>query len=281
VWLAVTIAERPRLTATIVPFYDWLSSEPGTAPLGGGADAIASFNHPGYFGNFESFVYHAGASKRLFLLETFYSVTYVQNESDGHNATDYFWYGRDRGLTQPFNACFNAGWKVGFTGVSDEHSGHYGQAGKGRGGLYVQRLTRDGVRRAIMSRRSFGTREVGLRVDATANGVPMGSELHASADRPLNIKLDIDRGPDWVGKKLYVQVIGPGKDDPTLLDAFAIRVPSRHQPVVSFTAKPRGDWMFLRITDPSRKCDPLGTAPFEDATYGGACAYASPWFFSN
>jgi hypothetical protein len=268
-------------TATILPFYDWLSSEPGSLPSGGGADAIASFNHPGYFGNFESFVYHAGASKRLFLMETFNSVTYVQNESDGHNATDYFWYGRDRGLPQPFNACFNAGWKVGFTGVSDEHSGHYGQAGKGRGGLYVSRLTRAGVRRAIMSRRSFGTREVGLRVDATANGVPMGSELHASADRPLNIKLDIDRGPDWVGKKLYVQVIGPGKDDPTLLDAFAIRVPSRHQPVVSFTAKPRGDWMFLRITDPSRKCDPLGKAPFEDATYGGACAYASPWFFSN
>ena len=58
-----------------------------------------------------------------------------------------------------------------------------------------------------------------------------------------------------------------------------IRVPSRHQPVVSFTVKPKGGWMFLRITDPGRPCDPLGKAPFEDATYGGAIAYASPWFF--
>ena len=43
-----------------------------------------------------------------------------------------------RGLPNPFNACFNAGWRVGFTGVSDEHSGTYGQPNKGRGGLWVR-----------------------------------------------------------------------------------------------------------------------------------------------
>jgi hypothetical protein len=267
-------------TAMITPFYDWLVSAPGTAPLGGGSDAIASFNHPGYFGNFQSFVYHAGAAKQIFLIEAFNAITYPQNQSHGHTATDYFWYGRDRGLPQPFNACFNAGWRVGFTGVSDEHSGTYGQIGKGRGGLYVDSLTRKGVRRAIMTRRSFGTREAGLRLDATANGVPMGSELTPTKGRPLKIRLDIDRGPRWVGKKLYVQVIGPGKSDPTLLDVFPIKVPSRNEPVISFTANPKGGWMFLRITDPARPGDPLGHAPFEDATYGGACAYASPWFFT-
>jgi hypothetical protein len=267
-------------TATIVPFYDWLSSAPGTAPLGGGSDAIASFNHPGYFGNFESFVYHAGASKRIFLMEAFNAITYNQNESNGHSATDYFWYGRDRGLPQPFNACFNAGWRVGFTGVSDEHSGHYGQTGKGRGGLYVHQVTREGVRRAIMSRRSFGTREVGLRVDATANNVPMGSELRVAKARPMTVRLDIDRGPAWAGKRLYVQAIGPGRSDPTLLEVMPITVPRADQPVITFTVTPKGGWMFLRITDPSRPCDPLGKAPFEDARYGGACAYASPWFFT-
>lgn len=273
--------EKAPDTATIVPFYDWLVSPPGSGPLGGGGDAIASFNHPGYFGNFESFVYHGAAAKQFFLMEAFNAITYRQNESDGHDATDYFWYARDRGMPQPFNACFNAGWKVGFTGVSDEHSGHYGQTGKGRGGLYVSRMTRGGVRRAIMSRRGFGTRETGLRLDATADGVPMGSELAAPAGKPLKIRLDLDRGPDWVGKKLYVQVIGPGKDDPTLLDVFSVRVPGRGDPVISFTAKPKGAWMFLRILDPARKCDPLGKAPFEDSTYGGACAYASPWFFTD
>jgi hypothetical protein len=267
-------------TATIIPFYDWLSSPPGSTPLGGGSDAIASFNHPGYFGNFESFVYHAGASKRIFLMEAFNAITYPQDEKHGHSATDYFWYGRDRGLPQPFNACLNAGWRVGFTGVSDEHSGNYGQTGKGRGGLYVHEVTRAGVHRAIMSRRSFGTREAGLRLDATANHVPMGSTLTPKSKR-VTIRLDIDRGPDWVGKKLYVQVVGPGRDDPVLLDVVPIRVPGPDDPVVSFTTKASGAWMFLRITDPARGCDPLGHAPFEDATYGGAAAYTSPWFFDH
>lgn len=267
-------------TATILPFYEWLTSEPGSLPFGGGSDAIASFNHPGYFGNFESFVYHAGAAKRIFLIEAFNAITYNQDQNHGHSATDYFWYGRDRGLPQPFNACFNAGWRVGFTGVSDEHSGTYGQTGKGRGGLYVRHLDREGVRRAIMSRRSFGTREAGLRLDATANHVPMGSVLHPTSNR-VTIRLDIDRGPAWVGKKLYVQVVGPGREDPTLLDVFPIHVPHPDRPVITFDVRPKGAWMFLRITDPTRACDPLGKAPFEDATYGGACAYASPWFFAQ
>jgi len=267
-------------TATILPFYEWLASKPGSLPYGGGADAIASFNHPGYFGNFEDFLFHGGAAKHIFLIESFNAITYPQNQSHGHTATDYFWYGRDKKLPQPFNACFNAGWKVGFTGVSDEHSGTYGQTGKGRGGLYVHSVTRHSVRHAIMTRRSFGTREAGLRLDATANHHPMGSDFKPGHG-PLHIKLDIDRGPKWAGRKLYVQVIGPGKNDPTLLDVFPIHVPKHGEPVIEFTAKPKGDWMFLRICDPKRSCDPLGKAPFEDSTYGGAIAYASPWFFKR
>jgi hypothetical protein len=265
-------------TAEITPFYEWLTTQPGTGLLGGGADAIASFNHPGYFGNFQDFLYHHEAAKQIFLIEAFNAITFDGGES--HDATDYFWYGRDSKLPQPFNACFNAGWKVGFSGVSDEHSGTFGQTGKGRGGLYVKHLTREGVRRAIMTRRTFGTREAGLRVDATANGVPMGSHL-AHRGKPLDIKLDIDRGPAWVGRKLWVQVIGPGKDDPRLLDVFPIHVPGDDKPVISFHVKPNGDWLFLRICDPARKNDPLGHAPFEDSTYGGAVAYASPWFFRD
>ena len=265
-------------SARITPFYDWLTSAPGSAIFGGGGDAIASFNHPGYFGNFEDFLFHTAASKQIFLMEAFNAITFTQDEAHGHSATDYFWYGRDRGLPQPFNACLNAGWRVGFTGVSDEHSGTYGQTGKGRGGLYLDQMTREGVRRAIMSRRSFGTREAGLRLDATAEGIPMGGEVHRSS-KPITIKIDIDRGPAWAGKKLYIQVIGSGPKGPTLLGVMPISVPRPGEPVLSFTIKATGPWMFLRITDPARPCDPLGTAPFEDVTYGGACAYASPWFF--
>ena len=45
--------------AQITPFYEWLASAPGSFPFGGGNDAIAAFNHPGYFGNFQDYLYHA------------------------------------------------------------------------------------------------------------------------------------------------------------------------------------------------------------------------------
>ena len=253
-------------TAMITPFYEWLASEPGSLPLGGGNDAIAGFNHPGYFGNFQDFVFHQRASQHMVLIEAFNPI-----DSD----PDYFWYGADRGVPNPFNACFNAGWRVGFTGVSDEHSGVFGQPNKGRGGLWVSDVTRDGVRRAMESRRSFATIEPALRLDATANGVPMGSALPATGE-PLTILLDIARGRDWIGKPLLVEVIGPGEDGPRLLDIVRVKARSDHQPPVSFTVQPQGSWMFLRIIDPERPNHPLARAPFAN---GGAFAYASPWFF--
>jgi uncharacterized protein DUF3604 len=207
-------------TALIAPFYEWLASPPGSLPFGGGNDAIAAFNHPGYFGNFQDYLYHAKASRQMVLMEAFNPI-----DSD----PDYFWYGSDRGLPNPFNACLNAGWRVGFHGVSDEHSGVYGQRGKGRGGLWVTSLTRDGVRRAMESKRTFATLEPGLRIDATANGVPMGSAVRAGS-RPVAIKLDIDRGPSWTGKRLLVEVVGPGHDGPALLNVIPIRVPAASAP---------------------------------------------------
>ena len=253
-------------TAMITPFYEWLTSEPGSLPFGGGSDALAGFNHPGYFGNFEDFVFHAGAADRMVLIEAFNPI-----DSDA----DYFWYGADRGVPNPFNACLNAGWRVGFTGVSDEHSGVYGQHGKGRGGLWVSEVTRDGVRRAMESRRSFATLEPALRLDARANGVPMGSVLPATTE-PITILLDIARGREWIGKPLVVEVVGPGEDGPRLLDVVPVTAGADHRPPVSFTVQPpQGGWMFLRIIDPDRPNHALARAPFDN---GGAFAYASPWF---
>jgi hypothetical protein len=105
----------------------------------------------------------------------------------------------------------------------------------------------------------------------------MGSSV-SSGSAPVAIALDIGRGPDWVGKPLLVEVVGPGSDGPKLLDVIPINVPSDDQPPLTFTAQPNGAWMFLRIIDPDRPNHPLARAPFDN---GGAFAYASPWFFGS
>lgn len=257
-------------TASIVPFYDWLARSPETFLTEGGNDGVACFAHPNNFGDFEKWRYHPGAAARVTMLEAF--------NTNGFDEPDFFWYSEfDRAY--PMNACLNAGWRVGFTGVSDEHSTQYRKPGAARGGLYVSALTREAVRDALMARRSFASLEPGLRVDATANGVPMGSTLsHTSG--PIEIVLDIDRGADWVGKDLFVEVIRPGEAQATLLDVVPITVRNPHRPPISFAvnaSRDDGDWMFLRIIDPDRPKHSQAVAPFDQ--HGGAAAYASPWFF--
>jgi hypothetical protein len=255
--------------ATIMPFYDWLASPPDREILGGGNDGIACFNHPGDFGDFEAWSFHPGAAARVTMIEAF--------NTNGYQYPDFFWYNADKGMPNPFNACLNAGWRVGFTGVSDEHSVTYAKAGGGRGGLWAASATREGVRAALAARRSFATLEPGLRLDATAKGAPMGSPVsHTSG--AVTMEIDIDRGSAWTGKQLFVEVVGPG---PSLIDAVEIHVPAPDDSPVQISvdvARAETPWLFLRFIDPLRLKDvraPAGSA-FEQ--HGGAFAYASPWF---
>ena len=266
----VDVFEQAPDIATILPFYDWMASDPDRAIFGGGNDGVACFNHPGDFGDFEAWTYHAGAAGRVTMFEAF--------NTNGYENPDFFWWGADEGIENQFNACLNAGWRVGFTGVSDEHSGEYVRPGTARGGLWLTTLSREAVRAALQARRSFATLEPGLRLDAAANGAPMGSTIMHDAG-PLAIELDVDRGPEWAGKPLWVEVVRPGAGAPVLLTAIPITVPAPDQPPVTFSIdvdRAGGDWVFLRVIDPDRPKDPRASGAFEQ--HGGAVAYASPWF---
>jgi hypothetical protein len=265
--------QAPEL-ATMRHFYEWLASAPDRELFGGGNDGIACFNHPNEFGNFESFAYEPAVASRIVSLEAL-------------NADrDFFWFGAEDGVPNPLNASLNAGWRVGFTGVSDEHSTQFARPGMARGGLWIPAtslagsLTREAVQAALPSRRTFATFEAGLRLDATANGVPMGSIVSHQAG-PVLVQLDIDRGVDWEGRRLLVEVIRPGATAPTLAATIEVAVPEATGDPIAFPVEvdtADGTWMFLRITDPEgRAPHPLATEPY--ASHGGVVAYASPWFF--
>ena len=266
----VDLASKLPEIATMRFFYEWLSSPPGRLIRGGGNDGIACFNHPNEYGTFEKFVYHAGAAQRIVSIEAL------------NQERDFFWFGLDHDPPKPnpFNACLNAGWRVGFTGVSDEHGTEYGRPGMARGGLWLTELTREGVRAALESRRTFSTFEPGLRLDALANGAPMGSEL-AHSTGPVTVQLDFDAGPAWVGHPITIEIIRPGDTIPTLAGVLEnVAVPAADGEPITFTLDvdvADGGWMFLRITDPSAAPHALSVEPYR--SHGGALAYASPWFF--
>jgi hypothetical protein len=256
-------------TSDMETFYAWLATP---SEQGGGADALAGFNHPNSWGNFAEFAYQPAVAERLVSMEMFTMTR------------DYFFQGTDDGQAYPLSACLNAGWRVGLLGVSDEHGPVLGTGeGKGRGGLWVRDFSREGVREALLERAMFATTVSGLRLDAAAvsasgGRVRMGRTLgHRGGG--VTFQLDIDRGPEWVGKPLQVQVLRPGDDAPLVAEVVDVTVPSDEEPVISLRVEidpDEGDWVVLRVTDPALPPDPRATGDY--AAVGAAVAYSSPFY---
>lgn len=263
----------PDGEASMAGFYDWLKSPPDRPVLGGGADALAGFNHPGReAGRFGFFTFEPALRDRIVSLEMF-----NRNE-------DYLFEQVSGGAPSPLAECLDAGWRVGLLGVTDEHGTNWGNPlGKGRSGLWVRTIDREGVREAMQSRRFFSTRERGLRLDASFDGFPMGSVVdHRSG--VVRFGLDIDKGPEWIGKTLRVQVLQTGRPVPTVVHETDVTVPHPEDEAIFFSApisRDDGDWIVLRVTDPARPAA-AGAAPFPAfAAAGHAVAYASPFFLGT
>jgi hypothetical protein len=235
--------------------YDWIRS----------AGGVASFNHPGReIGRFAGFAYDAGARDSMVSMEIF-------NRTD-----DYLFDGWSSGQSSPLNACLNAGWRTGLSGVSDEHGTEWGHEGKGRTGLWVTANTRAEVQAAMRARRFFATRESGLRVDATANGVRMGGDLRL-ARGDVTFAVDLDRGPDWIGLPLEIQVLRPGLRAPRVAEVVAARAGGVTRFTVPLDAGD-GNWVVLRVADPARANASPGPGGHPANNYG--VAYTSPFWLA-
>lgn len=234
--------------------YDWLVDR----------DGLASFNHPGReWGRFDNFDFSATVFDQLVGLEMF------------NRREDYLFHRWSDGYSSPLVACLNAGWRTGLSGVTDEHGTDWGlPEGKGRSGLWVAENTRTAVFEAMQARRFFATRVSGLRLDATANEVQMGGRLPI-ARGDVRFLLDLDRGALWDGKPLHVQVLRPGTRAPAVADV----IETSPGELVEFTVPldvGDGDWVVLRISDPSEPSDAPGPAGHPCNDWG--VAYSSPWW---
>ncbi len=242
--------------------YAWLTHAGGRNGLPGAG--LAGFNHPGREdGRFAGFRYAAAAAEQMVSLEMF-------NRTD-----DYLFVGVAAGGTSPLVDCLNAGWRTGLLGVSDEHTANWGlQPGTGRAGLWVAEHSRAGVAEALRARRFFATRVAGLRVDATAGGMRMGSVLR-HREGPVEFILDVDSGPSWAGRALQVQVLRPGTPVPTVADVVEMHCGEVARFTVPMNVED-GRWTVLRLADPDTSNNTQG--PPDHPANNHAIAYTSPWF---
>jgi hypothetical protein len=248
--------------------------------------ALFGYNHPGREGGrHEEFAApaqddesDADLTSRMVALEAF-------------NRGDDYLFGLG-GASSALVACLDAGWRPGLIGCSDEHGRQYGLAGRGRTGLWVHEHSRSGVREALSARRSFATREIGLRLDATLDGVPMGSAGAVGARADLAVDLASAEGA--VDGSLFDTVHGREVELQVLVSAAATGGRSPRVDVVAQVPAVVGEvtratidvpasapWVVLRVADPTRPYGPAGArerAPVGHAADCWALAYASPWW---
>jgi hypothetical protein len=253
------------------PLYHWLARHSGPLGLGdGGSEGIAGFNHPGREpGRFEEFRFDPSVRDQMVSLEMF-------NRRD-----DYLFEGYADGRPSPLCACLNAGWRTGISGVTDEHGTDWGfPEGKGRTGLWVEEHSRAGVLAAMRARRFFATRTSGLRLDASARydatrpAVRMGGVLPVGR-ATVTFALDLERDDSWASRTLHAQVLRPGIDAPEVADVVPFTVGDVVRLQVPLDVAD-GDWVLLRVSDPSQ----ANATPGPD---GHPCndlgvAYTSPWW---
>jgi hypothetical protein len=205
---------------------------------------------------------------------------------------DFLFGGYAERLPSPIVDVLDAGWRPGLTGSSDEHGRSYGLVGKGRTGLWVRELSREGVREALESRRTFATREVRLRLDAALDGVRMGGRFDAGRPggrRTLVVDVDL---PDGAGRPVELQLLtsahpagtapaAPNTVRPTDPDDAGVRVvariPARLGELVVTDVDVPDDaaWLLLRVADPARRYG--AAAPREHPASCWGLAYGSPW----
>ena len=242
--------------------------------------ALFGYNHPGREGGqheeFEAPATADGAEPdpdlhaRMVALEAF-------------NRGDDYLFGLG-GAESAVVACLDAGWRPGLIGCSDEHGPQYGLVGRGRTGLWVHEHSRSGVRDALAGRQSFATREIGLRLDATLDGVRMGSAgpLGERAELAVDLAFADAAGGGWP-VELQVLVSGAATGGVSPEVSVVARVPARvgevTRAVVDVPAA--APWVVLRVADPTRPYGPTGgggRVPRGHAADCWALAYASPWW---
>ena len=170
---------------------------------------------------------------------------------EAFNRADDYLFGLG-GTGSALVACLDAGWRPGLIGCSDEHGSSFGLAGRGRTGIWVHDHSREGVREALGARRTFATREVGLRLDATLDGVRMGGVLPGD-----EVELAVDlAGSDYEGRTVELQVLasatttGGVSPEPAVLE----RIPAVVGDVTraGIAVPTDAGWLLVRVADPSR-----------------------------
>lgn len=159
--------------ATMEGYYRWLRRE---ASLGGGADALGIFAHPGReAGKFEEFRYVADVDPQMTGVEVF----------NRGKDREYFVGGLAQALDR--------GWHVGAIGSADDHGPSWGRSDRARTVLVVPAgapWNATTVRGTLAARRFYATHKSTLQLRFRAGALEMGSTVAGAPGSAVTLRVD-------------------------------------------------------------------------------------------
>ena len=105
----------------------------------------------------------------------------------------------------------------------------------------------------------------------------MGGAL-PTAKGDVRFSVDLDRGPEWAGRPLHLQVLRPGTRAPQVVDVIETPAGVTTDFTVPLDVED-GSWVVVRVSDPTRAGESPGPAGHAANDWG--VAYTSPWWLTT
>lgn len=226
--------------ASMESFWLWLGLDPA---LGGGADGLVVFNHPGREDAIQSnipdpaytyndFAYRPEVADRVVGIEVFGKSSDAYDIENGAPTEGWYPYALDRQ------------WKLGPVGAEDEHGTQWGQANRAKTFIIAKENSLSSIREALLARRMFAVAQNmnNIRLDFTADGNPMGSEYAPPAGSSVLLSGEISAG---FPEAATLQILSNGGE----IIAQTNTAELQFNVVVDQTER----WYFLKLLDADNK----------------------------
>lgn len=146
--------------------------------------AFASFNHPGYDGDWNALAYMGTAVDSAFPM--------IEMRSS---------FDPDSYLTM----AVDSGWHVSPTTNQDNHEADWGLRYTNRTGIWATALTRADLFAGILARRTFATYDSNATIWIDLNGQDMGSRMARAMNMSLHLRLSDADGETWYRVEVFAE----------------------------------------------------------------------------
>ena len=198
----------PGYAVTMALFWQWFVLPP---EIGGGADGLLSFNHPGREDAIEEVLAPLGGDPGF----TFNDFRYVEGADYRVVGIEVFGKGSEYDSDGPdgswLSYALDKGWHLAPVGSEDHHGTDWGDGDLPKTVLIAKSIAKDDLREAMLARRMYAVAQDynDIYLEYSVDGEPMGSRVSRSAGRRVPVSVSVSR-LSGVLTNPTIELVGPG-----------------------------------------------------------------------